>query len=58
MAQRHKYVTVKATDWFDWVRSPLEERKYLLKFIFSFFRRWVDAKRGAEPSLNTQCLQN
>ena len=25
------------TDWL-WVRSPLEEMKYLLKFIFSFLR--------------------
>ena len=39
-------------DWF-WVRSPLEEMKYLLKFIFSFFRSGVEAKAGTE-CLNTR----
>ena len=38
-----------------WVRFPLEEMKYLLKFIFPFLlgqaRRWF-------LPLNTQCLQN
>ena len=33
------------TDWL-WVRSPLEEMKYLLKFIFPFPRSGVVAKRG------------
>ena len=31
-------VTVKSTDW---VRSPLEEMKYLSKFIFSLLRSGV-----------------
>ena len=31
-----------------WVRSPLEEIKYLLKFIFPFLRSGVEAKRGVE----------
>ena len=34
-------------DWW-WVRSPLEEKKYLSKFIFSFLRSGVEAKRGIE----------
>ena len=34
-------------DWL-WVRSPLEEMKYLLKFIFTFLRSGVEAKRGIE----------
>ena len=46
------------TEWL-WVRSPLEEMKYLLKFIFPFLRSGVEAKarRWVLP-LNTQCLQN
>ena len=32
------------TDWL-WVRSSLEEIKYLLKFIFSFLRSGVEARR-------------
>ena len=40
-------VTAKPTDWL-WVRSPLEEMKYLLKFIFPFFRSGVEIKRGVE----------
>ena len=44
------------TDWL-WVRSPLEEMKYLLKFIFPFLRSGVEAKRGVPP-LNPQYLQN
>ena len=32
------------TDWL-WVRSPLEDMKYLLKFIFPFLRSGVEAKR-------------
>ena len=39
-------VTVK-TVWL-WVQSPLEEMKYLLKFIFPFLRSGVEAKRGIE----------
>ena len=35
------------TDWL-WVRSPLEEMKYLLKFIFPFLRSGVEAKRGVK----------
>ena len=35
------------TDWL-WVRSPLGEMKYLLKFIFPFLRPGVEAKRGVE----------
>ena len=42
-------VTVKL--WL-WVRSPLEEMKYLLKFIFPFLRSGV-ARRWVLP-LNTQ----
>ena len=37
----------KKTEWL-WVRSPLEEMKYLLKFIFPFLRSGVEAKRGVE----------
>ena len=35
------------TDWM-WVRSPLEEMKYLLKFIFPFLRSGVEVKRSVE----------
>ena len=34
-------------DWL-WVRSPLEDMRYLLTFIFSFLRAGVEAKRGIE----------
>ena len=34
------------TDWL-WVRSPLEEMKYFLKFIFPF-RSGVEGKRDVE----------
>ena len=34
-------------DWL-WVRSPLEEVKYLFKFIFPFLRSGVETKRGVE----------
>ena len=34
-------------DWL-WVRSLLEEMKYLYKFIFPFLRSSVQAKRGVE----------
>ena len=42
-----------------WVRSPLEEMKYLFKYIFSFLRSGVKkkARRQVLP-LNTQCLRN
>ena len=35
------------TNWL-WVRSPLEEMKYLLKFIFPFLRSGVKVNRGIE----------
>ena len=35
------------TDWL-WIRSPLEEMQYLLKFIFPFLRSGVEAKHGVE----------
>ena len=35
------------TDWL-WVLFPLEEMKYLLKFIFPFLRSGVEAKCGVE----------
>ena len=35
------------TDWL-WVRSPFEDMKFLLKFIFPFFRSGIEAKRGVE----------
>ena len=35
------------TDWL-WVRSPLEEMKYLLKFIFPFLRSSVEVSRSVE----------
>ena len=31
-----------------WVRFPLDEMKHLFKFIFSFLRSGVEAKRGIE----------
>ena len=31
-----------------WVRSPLEEMKFLLKFIFPFLRSGIEAKRGVD----------
>ena len=48
-------------DWL-WVRSPLEEIKYLFKFIFSLILSGVEAKRKyTKPSVfggkwQTQCL--
>ena len=45
-------------DWL-WVRSPLEEIKYLFKFIFSYLRSGVEAKvRRRVPLINMQYLQN
>ena len=44
VAQRHNDCK---TDWL-WVRSPLEEMKYLLKCIFPFLRSDIEAKRGVE----------
>ena len=41
------------TDWL-WVRSLLEEMKYLLKFIFPFLRSGVEAKRGVELCHSTR----
>ena len=35
------------TEWL-WVRSPLDEMKYLLKFTFPFLRSGLKAKRGVE----------
>ena len=37
------------SDWL-WMRSPLEEMKYLLKFIFSFLHSGVNAKRDVQFS--------
>ena len=31
-----------------WIRSPLEEMKYLFKFKFSFIRFGIEAKRRVE----------
>ena len=46
VAQGHKlgWVTVNATG----CGFPLEEMKYLFKFIFSYLRSGVEAKRGVE----------
>ena len=42
-------MTVKPIGWIGlWVRSPLEEMKYLLKFIFPFVSSGVETKRGVE----------
>ena len=41
-------VTVKPTGCGFGFVSPLEEMKYLLKFIFPFLRSSVEAKRGVE----------
>ena len=54
MVQGHK---VCKRDWL-WVRLPLEEMKYLFKYIFSFLRSGVEAKRDVEFRHSTQCLQN
>ena len=40
-------------DWL-WARYSLEEIKYLLTFIFSFFRSGVVAKRGVELCHSTR----
>ena len=39
--------TASFIDWL-WVRSPLEEMKYLLKVIFPFLRSGVEVKHGVE----------
>ena len=39
--------SVTKRDWL-WIRSPLEEIKYLFKFIFSFLCSSVGAMRGVE----------
>ena len=41
------------TDWL-WVRSPFEEMKYLLKFIFPFLCSGVEVKRGVEFCRSTR----
>ena len=39
-----------------WVRSPLEEMKYLFKFIYSFLRSGIEAKRVEfRPSTRNAC---
>ena len=40
-------------DWL-WVRSQLEEMKYLFTFIFSFLRSGVEAKRDVELRHSTR----
>ena len=45
VAQRHKVVTVTRRLW---VRSPLEEKKYLFKCIFPFLRSGVETRTGVE----------
>ena len=40
-----------------WVRSPLEEIKYLFEFMFLFVRSGVEAKRVVEPR-HSICFQN
>ena len=37
-----------------WVRSPLEEMKYLFKFVFPFLRPGAEGKRGVELRHLTQ----
>ena len=54
-------------DWL-WIRTPLNEMKYLFKFKFSFLRSDVEANRGVEfclpmpPEFSrkwaTECLNN
>ena len=44
-------------DWL-WVRSPLEDMKYLFKFIFLFLCSGVEVERRWVPPLNTPCLHN
>ena len=41
------------TGWL-WVRSSLEEMKYLPKFIFPLIRPGVEAKRGVEYCHSTR----
>ena len=41
------------TDWL-WLRCPLEEMKYLLKFIFPFLRSGAEAKPGVESCHSTR----
>ena len=45
VAQGHKGVSVTLRLW---VRSPLEEIKYVFKFIFRFLRSGVEARSGVE----------
>ena len=51
MAQGHKGVTVTRRLW---VRSPIEEMKYLFKFIFPLLRSDVEAKSGVELRHSTR----
>ena len=39
-------------DWL-WVRSPLEEMKYLFKFIIPLFRSGIEINRGDEFRYST-----
>ena len=43
------------TNWL-WVRSPLEEMKYLLKFIFPFLRSGVKAHSAALSSATQHAI--
>ena len=43
------------TDWL-WDRYPLDEMKYLLKFIFPFLRSGVEVKRGWLAEAGFYCL--
>ena len=45
--------SVTKRDWL-WVRSPLDEMKYLFRFIVPFFCSGAEAKRGVElrPSIS------
>ena len=47
VAQGHEVRLTTKRDWL-WVRSLLEEMKYLFKFIFPFPRSGVQAKRSVE----------
>ena len=55
VAQRHKCGC--KTDWL-LVRSPLEEMKYLLTFIFSFLRSGFEAEGGVKFCHSTHNFEN
>ena len=38
---------IQESDWL-WIRSPLQEMKYLFKCIFLFHHSGIEAKRGVE----------